>query len=230
MSIKLYAAKIVAEVLNDRRSLEMAYRAFPDSNLYFMMVDLVQSTNYRLANGPEMGYIRGESFFSLVKSTLRPYAQVRLFKEMGDAALVCAPDLRPLFEAAILMDQATRQLSFADDDLALPFAVRLGADFGIAKKLTRRDEDYLGEVIDRLARLMTVRSPTSNFVLGERAFDINKGVLQEYSSLCEISGPLSLNLPAAKAVSEPVVYREVRFVEKNGKPFTDHFEQWRRSS
>ena len=230
MSVKLYAARIVAEILNERKSLEMAYRAFPDSNLYFMMIDLVQSTNYRLKNGPEMGYIRGESFFSLVKSAMRPYAGVRIFKELGDAILVCAPDLRPLLEAAILIDQATRQLSFANDDPAIPFAVRMGADFGVAKKLTRRDEDYLGEVIDRVARLMTIRSATSSFVLGEQSYNINKGVLKEYAELCSISGPLSLNLAAAKAVVEPIIYREVRFVETGERPFADFFEEWRRSS
>ena len=53
------------------------------------------------------------------------------------------------------MLQATNQLAHVAGDESYPFAIRLGIEFGIAKQLSRRYEDYLGESIDRLARIMT---------------------------------------------------------------------------
>lgn len=228
MSIDLYAAKIVAEVLAERQSLEVAYRNFPDSNLYFMMVDLVQSTNYRLKNGPERGYIRGESFFSMMRASVRPYTEIRVFKEIGDAVLICSTGFRPLFEVALLLTHATKQLSFATDDPSIPFEVRIGIDFGLAKRLTRHSEDYLGEVIDRLARLMSIRSENTNLVVGEQALDINRQILKEYEDICSISQPLRLNLPQSKAVVFPIVYYELNYQPGIKKSFSDFFSEWKR--
>ena len=65
------------------RASRPAYRDYPDANLYWCMVDLAQSSNYRLSYGPERGYIRGESFFTLIKAAIRPYAEIRMIKEIG---------------------------------------------------------------------------------------------------------------------------------------------------
>src|SRR4051812_42963113 len=123
MSYGLYASKIQAEVLAVRDSLAKAYRDYPDSNLYFCMVDLVQSSNYRLTKGPELGYIRGESFFALVDAATRPYADIHRFKEIGDAVLMFCPEFRQLLEAGLLMSQASRQLAFVAGDQTYPFAI-----------------------------------------------------------------------------------------------------------
>ena len=81
MSFALYASKIQSEVLSERDALSRAYRDYPDANLYFCMIDLAQSSNYRITKGPELGYIRGESFFTLINASIRPYAEIRLFKQ-----------------------------------------------------------------------------------------------------------------------------------------------------
>lgn len=230
MSIGLYASKIQSEVLAERDTLAKAYRDYPDSNLYFCMVDLAQSSNYRITKGPERGYIRGESFFTLISAATRPYTDVRVFKEIGDAAVMCCAELRPLLEAGLLMTRAARQLAFVAGDETFPFALRIGIEFGVAKRLTRRHEDYLGECIDRLARIMSVRSERTNFVLGEKAFDPNKSILNEYAALCEVSGPLQLQLAGGKQLHEQVIYREV--IPKTDSPseFSDYFVQWRRAT
>lgn len=229
MSVDLYAAKVVSEVHAERQALEMTYRDFPDANLYFMMVDLVQSTNYRLRHGPERGCIRGESFFSLVQAVVRPYAEIRIFKEMGDAVLACCPSLRPLLESAVLMEYACRQLTFSSDDPEIPFSVRTGIDFGVAKRLSRRAEDYLGVAIDRLSRIMTVRSDTSRFLISEDVYTINSMEIDQYKPLLSVSTPLKLELSASKSVSTPIIYREISFPRRDS-PYTDYFVAWRHST
>lgn len=230
MSFALYASKIQSKVLAERDALAKAYRDYPDASLYFCMVDLAQSSNYRITKGPELGYIRGESFFTLIDSATRPYAEVRVFKEIGDAVLMCCRDFRPLLEAGLLMSQAAKQLAFVAGDSAYPFSIRMGIDFGVAKRLNRRHEDYLGECIDRLARIMTVRSERTNFVIGEKAFDTNRKLLEEYRPLCEISGPMQLQLSGGKQLQEQVIYRELVAKMEPTPEFSDFFVAWRKTT
>jgi hypothetical protein len=230
MSVDLYATKIVGEVLAEHQNLEFAYRNSPDDNLYFMMIDLVQSTNYRLKNGPERGYIRNEYFFTLVRSAMRPYTAITRIKEMGDAVLVSCPRLQPLFESAVLMDHAARKLNSASDDPTIPFAIRMGIDFGVARKLSRRVEDYLGTVIDRLSRIMAAKSERTSLLVEERAFDINRRELEQYAPIAMPSEPISLSLPSSKLVTEPIIYREILLRQATEKPFADYFVEWRRLS
>lgn len=228
MSIGLYASKIQSEVLAEKSALEIAYRDFPDSNYFWCMVDLSKSTNYRLTYGPEKGYIRSESFFSLVRSTLKPYNGIRIFKEMGDAVLICSADFRPLFEACILMNFSAKLLSFLGDDANYPFEIRIGIEFGSGKKINRRNEDYLSESIDRLSRLMMIRSERSNFILGEYAFPITARILEEYNSICQVSLAKKLLLPSEKKINEDLIYRELYFIEKGVADFSDRFAEWKR--
>lgn len=230
MNLGLYASKIQAEVLAERAVLEKAYRDYPDANLYWCMIDLAQSSNYRLTMGPERGYIRGESFFSLVKASTRPYADIRVFKEIGDAVLMCCPGFRPFFESGVLMLQATKQLAYVAGDQTYPFAIRLGVDFGVAKQLSRRHEDYLGESIDRLARIMSVRSERSKFLIGEPAYSANRKIVDEYKSICEASAPIQLQLAGGKQLTEQVIYRELILRSEAIPEFSDYFVEWKRGS
>lgn len=230
MTIGLYATKIQAEVLAERDALEKAYRDYPDANLYWCMVDLAQSSNYRLSHGPEKGYIRGESFFSLIRASIRPYADVRVIKEIGDAVIICAQGFRPLLESGILMLQAAKQLAHVAGDEIYPFAIRLGIDFGVAKQLSRRNEDYLGESIDRLARIMTVRSANSDFLVSESAYAQNRKILDEYGSICNYSGPLQLQLSGGKQLTELVIYRELSLNAEHISGYSDYFTEWKKNS
>lgn len=230
MTVGLYTSKIQAEVLAERDVLAKAYRDYPDADLYWCMVDLAQSSNYRLHFGPEKGYIRGESFFSLVNASIRPYAELRVIKEIGDAVLICSRGFRPLLESGILMLQAAKQLAYVAGDSTYPFAIRVGVDFGVAKKLTRRHEDYLGEPIDRLARIMTVRSSTSNFLISENSFDQNKKWIDEYKSICKASIPLQLKLAGGKQFMEQVIYRELLLNAETVSSFSDYFTEWKKGA
>jgi len=137
---------------------------------------------------------------------------------------------RPLLESGILMLQATKQLAHVAGDETYPFAIRLGIEFGIAKQLSRRHEDYLGESIDRLARIMTVRSTNSSFLIGENAYSQNRKIIEEYKSICHVSSPIQLQLPGDKQLKEQVIYREIllNFNELSG--FTDYFGEWKKGT
>lgn len=231
MSVGLYVARIAAEVLAKNETAARAYREFPDVSMHWCMVDLVGSSNFRLSQGPERGYIRGESFFSLVEAAIRPYGDIRVFKEIGDAALICSGSLRPLLEACVLMRMAARQLAPLAPSADYPFNVRMGIDFGVAKKLARPNEDYLGESIDRLARIMTVRSERSNVLIGEKAYKHNEAMLSsEYAELCSFSEPLHLQLPSEKQLSEPVIYRETLLDDESAPYFSNFFSEWKKST
>jgi hypothetical protein len=135
----------------------------------------------------------------------------------------------PLFESAVLIDHAARQLNAINDDPAIPFAIRMGIDFGVARKLSRRIVDYLGASIDRLSRIMMTKSERTSLVIEERAFDINCRELDQYKSIVEYSEPMTVSLPASKAVGAPIIYREILFRSNPDKPFTDYFVEWRKS-
>lgn len=230
MSIDLYTTKISDEVLSESSRHKSIYRKYPDLSRYFCFVDLKQSTNYRISFGLEKGYIRGESFFSLVKASIRPYTgEITLVKEIGDAVLLCSESLRPLLECSILITRAADQLSFLSESEEFPFAVRVGIDFGLAKLLHRPDEDYLGDVIDRLARIMGIRSQRSDILIGENAHSQSKQVIEEYSTLINVSGPIQASLGEAKALASPVIYRELTVLREASSRFEDYFEPWRQS-
>ena len=120
------------------------------------MVDLVNSSNYRLLNGPKQGYVRGETFFTLIKNVISANNQVRLIKEIGDAVLLASDSLRPLIESIILINQISNNLKSTQPKELYPFEIRCGFSYGIAKKLIRPNEDFLGSSIDQLARIILV--------------------------------------------------------------------------
>jgi class 3 adenylate cyclase len=230
MSTGLYATKIVGEVLAERQLLRKSYRDNPDESLHWMMADLVKSSDFRITRGPELGYVRGEEFFALVRAARRPYGGVRLIKEIGDAVLLCCQGLRPLLEIGVLMTLAARQLAYTANEVTYPFDIRIGFDFGLAKRLSGRDnEDYLGEPIDRLARIMTLKPGSQKLLIGERAYDLNEKVIREYGQTFSVSGPLELPLPPEKRLVETVVYRELTVEPGQASEFSDRFSEWKKA-
>lgn len=230
MTTGLYATKVVGEVLAEREILRKSYRDNPDESLHWMIADLVKSSDFRLTRGPERGYIRGEEFFALVRAARRPYGDIRLIKEIGDAVLLCCQGLRPLLEVGVLMVLAARQLAYTADEKTYPFDVRIGFDFGLTKRLSgRENEDYLGEVIDRLARIMTLKPEAHKLLIGERAHDLNQKLFAEYGKSFTVSGPLALDLPPEKQLVEPVVYREITIDPGGASEFSDRFSEWKKA-
>ncbi|MBE2185299.1 MAG: hypothetical protein IAE99_00820 [Rhodothermales bacterium] len=229
MDVSLYTARTQADVLKLRDDVEAAYDAYPDATLFWGFVDLSGSSNYRIAHGPKEGYLRGETFFALVRSVVAASTDVRLIKEIGDEVLLTSNSFRPLFESLILITETARQLAYVAGTQTYPFAVRSAIGFGPAKRLMRTHEDFIGTPIDQLARVMSIRSERSNLLIHEEAFSPSRDIITEYADFAEVGEPIMITASISKDMSRPVYYREV-IIELSQLPrFKKHFEPWRRS-
>jgi hypothetical protein len=228
-NVALYAARVYTQVLRHREGIEFAYERYGDTTRFWAMVDLVDSSNYRLLNGPRKGYVRGETFFSLVNEAITPYAEIELIKEIGDASLLCAGSLRPLLESLILVDQTAFQLRAIAGDEQFPFAIRAGISYGPAKRLNRPQgpQDYLASSLDQLARIMGIRSSDTNLFLHQAAYQNQEPIVEEYSAFLQISGPKVLSGTESKSMLQPIYYRELRIDRPALLAFESHFHPWR---
>ena len=216
--------------MKEREEIESAYERYPDPTLFWCFVDLVNSSNYRIALGPKDGYVRGETFFSLVNGVIAPCSDVRVIKEIGDSVFLAAATIRPLFECMILIDQTAHQLADVAGSLQFPFAVRAAIGFGAAKRLMRRHEDFLGTPIDQLARVMAVRSEVSNLLLQEEAYQPSQDILREYAPFLQVADPKMVSGEASKHQLRPIYYRELIVNRSALVEIRDHFAHWRQQS
>ncbi len=226
MNVGFYATRIQAQAMREREEIESAYDRYPDATLFWCFVDLIDSANYRLVHGPKDGYVRGETFFSLVGAVLAPCAETRLVKELGDGCFLASPTFRPLFESVILIDQTAQQLAAVAGSAEFPFGVRAGIGFGPGKRLTRRHEDYLGTSIDQVARVASVRAAAS-LLIHEDAYRPSVDILREYESFLTVGEPQMVPAEASKHIVRPILYRELRVDRGALADFREHFLPWR---
>ena len=231
MDVGTYATTIQARAMRDRESIEEAYDTYPESMLFWGFVDLQGSSNFRLARGAKEGYIRAETFFSLVRGVIAPCEDLTLIKEIGDEVMLSCSSLRPLLEAVLLLDQSTWQLSGILADDHYPFSVRAAIGFGSAKRLvaTRRSgEDYVGSAIDELARIMSIKDG-SPVKMSRAAHDTSEEVLAEYSTILDI-GPLKpMTGGKAEQHFREIYYRDVTVDRKKLGEFRSFFAPWKRN-
>jgi class 3 adenylate cyclase len=233
MKLEFITSVMQAAVLSERARIEKAYELLPESTRFWGMIDLVGSANFRLAKGPKEGYVRAETFFSVIRTVIgrrrSPEAdlEVRLIKEMGDAVFLRATELRPLLESMIVIDQVIYQLAVIAGSEQYPFAIRGAIGYGTAKEIVRRNEDYLGHPIDRLSRIMSVRSNATTILLDEQAHCASGEFLQEYAAFLDISGPMHIGEEARKGMHADVCYREVKLNRSALRSFERNFVAWR---
>lgn len=229
MNVAFYSAKIQSQVMRHRENIEYAYERYPDATRFWAMIDLVGSSNYRLLNGPGKGYVRGETFFSLVNEVITPYPAIELIKEIGDASLLSADSLRPLLESLILADQVARQMRLVAGDEQFPFAIRAGIGYGPAKRLNRphKPQDYLGSPLDQLARILGIRSSDANLLVHEAAYQSQESIVAEYADFLSVSGSKALSGTESKGMLQPVYYRELKIDHPALQEFRNHFNPWR---
>lgn len=227
LNINLALAKINAQIQNERDLREESYKNFPDVNRYFAFVDLASNSNYRIAKGSEKGYFRTETFFSLIKSTIDPNPDVNLMKEIGDEGLLVSPEFRPLFESLILINQMAKEMELVAGDERFPFKIRMAISGGIVKKLKRGKEDYVGKCIDQLARLMGIRSESSNFIIHETLYSISgiKEIIGEYDFIF-LSDEIPLSNTASKNMLEKVYYKEIKIDSPKLSEYRKNFKYW----
>ena len=227
MNVGLYATKLQALVMKEREEIETAYERYPDSTLFWAFIDLVGSSNYRIVHGLKSGYVRGETFFSLVGAVVARCADLRVIKEIGDAVLLACSSFRPLFESLVLVDQISRQMADLAGTQNFPFAVRGALGFGAAKRLTRRHEDFLGAPIDQLSRIMGIRSERTNLLIDVDAYGPSKDILQEYQPSIKIGEPQTVPESTSKSMVRSVYYREILVDHESLPEFRSHFSYWK---
>lgn len=225
-NLDFLTTKIQAQILSEQIKTEINYEKYPDTTEFWCMIDLVSSSNYRIVYGPQKGYIRGETFFSLIRNVINPNINIRLLKEMGDAVLLSSSSLRPLLECLVLINQISDQISDLYKEDIYPFQVRAGISFGNAKRILRSFEDYLGSCIDQLARIMSVKSDVSNLLIHEDAYNPNKEIIDEYASFLSISEPKKISKGVTKNMKTEIYYREIYIDRKAFLEFRKHFYEW----
>jgi hypothetical protein len=228
MKLNFIITKLQASIEGKQEEFLKSYSSLTDDTKVWCMVDLVNSTNYRLLKGPKLGYVRGETFFTLIKNVISANNQVRLIKEIGDAVLITSDGLRPLLESIILINQISKNLKSTQPPEVYPFEVRCGFSYGIAKKLIRPHEDFLGSSIDQLSRIMSIRSETANIYIQEEAYDHFEEIIKEYNSFLQISNPKKLPPKDTKNMILDITYREINIDWEKLLDFNDHFVPWRK--
>jgi hypothetical protein len=227
MDVGFYSAKIQAQVMRYREDIEYAYDRFPDTTRFWALVDLVDSSNYRILHGPGKGYIRGETFLALVRNVVTPYSEIEVLKEIGDAVLLSAESLRPLLESLILTDQVATEMALLTGDEQFAFAIRGGVSYGPVKKLNRPHKDFLGSPLDQLARILGLREVGANLFLHEAAYRTQEEIVREYKNFLSVSESKMLTKKESKSMLEPVYYRELRVDRVALREFRKHFFVWR---
>lgn len=228
MKLNFIITKLQASVESKQEEFLKNYSLLTDDTKAWCMIDLVNSTNYRLLKGPKLGYVRGETFFTLVKNVISANNQVRLIKEIGDAVLLTSDSLRPLLESIILINQISKNMKSTQPDEIYPFEVRCGFCYGVAKKLIRPNEDFLGSSIDQLARIMSFRSTTSNIYIQEEAYSHFLEIIKEYSSFLIVSEPKKILPKDSKNLIQDITLREINIDWEKLLEFRDYFVPWRR--
>lgn len=231
MNVGTYATTIQARAMRDREVLEEAYESYADSFLFWSFIDLVGSSNYRLARGARAGYVRAETFFSLVRGVIAPCEEVSLVKEIGDEVMLSCSEFRPLFESVILLDQATAQLSDVIADDEFPFGIRAALGFGAAKRLVaarRVSEDYVGTPIDELARINALKEG-DNIKISREAFEPASSILKEYEEAVAVGSLILVPSGKAKAHLREIYYRCLKVDRSVLAEYRSNFVPWRRS-
>ena len=82
----------------------------------------------------------------------------------------------------------------------------------MVKKLWRDSEDYVGTPIDRLARIMGVKSDDCNLRVDGKILDNGVlSILSEYAPAVSVGEKMFMPATATKGMLEDVAYAEVRF-------------------
>jgi hypothetical protein len=227
MKLNFILTRLQAAIESEQEKSAKSYAMLADDTKTWCMIDLAHSSNYRLLKGPKLGYVRGETFFSLVKNVISHNSQVRLIKEIGDAVLLTSESLRPLLESVVLISQIAHNIKVTQPEEIFPFEIRSGISFGVAKKLIRSHEDFLGSSIDQLARIMSIRASDSNIYIQEEAYKHNYKIIEEYNSFISISDPEKVPEKDSKNMIQDITYRKIIIDWEGLLKFDDHFVDWR---
>jgi len=226
MNVSLYSTRILAKLMHLTEQFENAYENLPEYTGYWAFIDLKDSSNFRISHGPKEGYVRGETFFSLVKETISSCGDIRLIKEIGDEVLLSCPEIRYLFESVLIISFAADSYAFTVGSDNYPFGVRCAIGFGPTKRLIRDHDDFIGTSIDRLSRIKTIRD-SSDIIIQDNVFLENSQIFDEYKECITISEAKMLPSSLTKGLLGTTYYREISVDHKKLSSFKNYFVPWK---
>jgi hypothetical protein len=230
VDVAALVAEQASRVLTEREELRAAYREFEDETAFWVLVDLAGSTAYRVVYGHEKGYIQGEMFLRLVANVLEPLSTTEKVKEIGDAVLFRSRDFREAMEAIVLLDGAVRFISARSEEAEHNMAIKGAVTHGKGKRLNRPEGipyDYLGQAIDRLARIASYTVGESNLLLDSAVVDAERDKISEYEPALELGHVQLLPTSHAKGFADPVRFYPLIVHHGRLPEFRDYFYPWR---
>jgi hypothetical protein len=161
--LRNFASRLLADAHDLFQESAVAYESASGIPAFWMMCDLKSSASFRLAAGEKAAFMRALGFVQLCRSLAGRHANIQVFKELGDAVLVRATDPRELLEFLVLMDLvgAYARVDEARDAAWPSLEIRSAITFGRAFNI---GGDYLGQPLDRLARISGFKDASDNCI------------------------------------------------------------------
>ena len=226
MTIQHCSTAILANIESQIKIHAKNYDLFKESHLFWAFIDLKESSNYRIIHGPQEGYIRSESFFSLIGQVIAPCDDVRKIKEIGDEVFLSSQCFRSILECVIMTWFLAQRLAISFNSKRHPFSVRAAIGFGPAKRLNRESDDFIGSPIDQLSRIMSVRIEGIDILINETTYRDNKATLDEYKNFLSVSDAKFLDATKSKEMSTNIFYREVLIDKEKLANHDKNFLPW----
>ncbi len=227
MTVGACATALHLRVSTVQAEIETLFGKLPEETLFWSFMDLANLSNYRIANGAKRGYVRAETFFTLVRDTISPPGDITLIKELGDGVLLATPNARHLVESALLIDQVAHQIASSAQARETPFTVRIAIGFGPCKRLKRQRRDFVGTPIDQLSRVISIKSEKSRLLIEETAYHKSSDVIADYEAFLRVGDPRMVPTGQSKGMFGPLYYRELVVERAKLISFKEHFAPWR---
>lgn len=217
MNIDLYSTILQANVVAERDEHARIFDRLGAVQLWCGLVGLADSQSFRLARGPREGFIRDETFLSLLRHVINPCTDVRWIRRVGEAILLVSSELRPILECLLLADQVVTRMAVLASDENFPFAMRGAIHAGPLRRLGRPPEDYVGGPINTLAKVFSIQTSAGLFLRTEDA-ESAATALADYQDFLACS-------PAALELNEDFLRLDPD--RKKFLAFDRHFAYWR---
>ncbi|MBD8207788.1 hypothetical protein IFU08_12390 [Microbacterium sp. CFBP 8790] len=221
-----------AQALDDERTARASYAESPTSSAHWILVDLRASGRYRVTARDEAAFTRARMLVDVVTRISEPYGdRVRIFKEMGDAVLLCSSDPRCALEILVLLNLVDRhwRIEYHSDSSFPPLEYRAYWTFGDATEFAG---DYYGVPLDILGRISAFKGATTDAIAvvhtSVNASHIQKMEFEYPFVKFGYSFPLPERL--SKSGEQPIRIFEVAIDTARALGFTNFFSEAKKMS
>lgn len=230
-------AAVVSAVLADSKlvedEVEAALRSAREVGGYWAMLDLKGSPAFRQSMGEARAYVRAEVFVKTLRRLCETYPGVRLFKEMGDGALIYSPDFRPLAEIGCVLDGVSQywasEAPVADAERT-PFEYRFAVTKGECFNLS--GIDYLGTPLDSVARLCghKVEGLASIMTVSSEVRLAQESKIHSAYEFLSFGPDFAIKREILKAGERQMFACELYIAREQFRGFTDYFAEIREAT